>query len=166
MTLTPIEELTDRQWYDAYMTVYDRDLAFEIGTDPRLVMNPPTLVQFYENIMAAVNAGTFKAWAILDGDRYRGHTILDKSGGEWEVGTVIPLDADRSTGAGVRATLHALRWAFLEDESEWVTAFVNHPNTDQVRDFLIRGGFRKFMHFYVMDRSAWETRWGREDDNG
>lgn len=166
MRLVPLGELTDAHWFEAWRTVYDPALAMEVGTNPQLIMTPPTLVEFYRNLTGAMEAGNFMGWGIIDGDRYLGHAVMDRTGGEWELGVVIPEQDDRHRGTGVRAALHALRWAFEDQGAEWVVAFVNHPHTDYVRDILTRGGFRKLMHFFVMDSATWDERWRKEDTDG
>ena len=165
MKYVPLSELSDEHWYEAYLTVYDRKLAQYMGTDPRFVVNPPSLVDFYNNITAHMQNGTFMGWAIVDDDEnYLGHAILDKSTGEWELGVVVPDESRRGTGIGIRAAIYAMNWAFENPECEWVIAYANHPSTDFMRKFLIRAGFRKMMNFYVIDRPTFEERWKYKED--
>ena len=161
MKLVPVQDLTDEQWYHAYLTMFDRKLAYHMGVDPALIANPPKLIEFYQNIMGVIEAGKFVGWGIIDKNgEYLGHTILDKTCGEWEVGTVLADEELWSSGVGVRATLHALRHAFTELDTEWVVAFTQGKDP-KVKDILLRGGFRPFMHFLVMHRDGWKERWGR-----
>jgi RimJ/RimL family protein N-acetyltransferase len=160
MTFVPITEFTDKMWYESYLIVYNKEIAFHMGVNPQLIANPPTLTEFYDNISAAVEAGTGYGFGIIkDGDLI-GHVILDKRSGEWEVGTVLKDKKYWNSGIGARATLHALKWIFDEQEAKWAIThtFGRDP---KVRDMLIRGGFKPFMSFLILDQETWKERWSR-----
>lgn len=158
MNFIPVQDFDDRLWYEAYLTVYNKDLAFHMGVDPSLIANPPSLVQFYENINSKVEDGKAMAWAITRKDEYQGHVILDKSTGEWEIGTVLKDEKAWGSGMGVKATLHGLKWIFEEADAEWAIAWTRGRDP-KVPDMLKRGGFRPFMDFLVMDKPTWNERW-------
>lgn len=159
MRIVPIEELSDAHWADAHKAMYDPKLAEHMGSDPNLIRTPPSLEQFYMNVMDAVEAGKFKAWALLDDDdTYVGHTVLDKSSGEWESGTMLWNPQHWGSGLGVRATLYALRWAFETDGADWVIAFTNGVDPRVIR-MHEKAGYQRFMHFWIFSRHTWETRW-------
>lgn len=158
MKFVPLDEMTPAQWHSAWGVMFDQFLGDHMGVDPALLAQKPTLEQFYDNIMAAHADHRFEAWAIVEGDTYKGHTTLDRQVGEWEIGTVLADPADWNSGTGVRATLHALKWAFEEDGAEWVVAFTQGKDPNVTR-ILHRGGFRPLMHFHVMDRETWDARW-------
>ena len=160
MKLVPIEQLSDENWAQAHDTMYDPDLAAHMGSDPALLQKP-TLQEFYCNIMNAVEDGKFRAWALIASDgSYQGHAVLDKSSGEWEMGAVLKDPALWSRGYGVKAALHAMRWAFEEDHADWVIAFT-HGKDPRVYDIVARGGFRPFMHFWAMPKEVWADKWAR-----
>ena len=160
MRYVAIEEFDDQQWHDCWRVMYDPDLAAHMGVAAELVATPPTLVQFYQNIVAANEAGRFKLFAaIADDGSYLGHAILDKRIGEWELGAVLRDRADWGSGVGVRLALHALQWAFHEDEAEWVVAFTQGVDLNVPR-ILKRGGFRPFANMLIMDRRTYDERWG------
>ena len=130
-----------------------------MGGDPAALPPKPPLLQFYSTIMDAVEAGQFMAWGIISpDDKYVGHTILDKSTGEWEMGTVLVDESLWGSGIGVRAALTALKWAFEEDDAEWVISFVNSKDP-RVERIVQKGGFRKLLHFWVMDKPTWDAKW-------
>lgn len=156
MKLIPIEEFNDAQWEDIHRVMYDLKLARHMGNDAGI--EKPTLQAFYNNLMDGVEAGTFKAWGIFDGTQYKGHTVLVKTDGEWEMGTVLADEEMWSKGYGVKAALHAMRWAFEEDNAPWVVAFTNGRDP-KVFDIVEKGGFKKLFHFWVMDRETWDARW-------
>lgn len=157
MKLVPIEKLTDDQWEQAWNVMYSLKLARHMGNDTWI--QKPDLLSFYNNIMDAVEAGRFKAWGVIDeyGD-YHGHTVLDKSTGEWEMGTVLANEELWSSGIGVRAAAYAMRWAFEEDGANWVIVFTNGRDP-RVHSMVERAGFEKFMHFRVMSKRTWNERW-------
>jgi hypothetical protein len=154
----PITEFSDRDWYDAYLIVYNKDLAFHMGVDPKLLANPPSLTEFYDSINGAVKNGTGYGWAVKKGDEYTGHVILDKTTGVWEVGAVLKNPDNRHKGTGVRALMHALKWIFEEQDEEWAIAFTQGRDP-KVHEMLIRGGFRPLMKFLIMDKRTWHERW-------
>lgn len=158
MKLIHLADMTPELWFEAWEVMYSPYLGDHMGVDPNLTASRPSLSDFYRNIMAAHEAGRFEAWAIVTEDGFKGYTLLDKSVGEWEVGSVLADPSDWNSGIGVRATLHALKWAFEEDESEWVVAFTQgkDPNVPRI---LRRGGFRPLFNYHVMDRDTWNARW-------
>lgn len=162
MTLTEFDTLTDRQIYDAYLTTYDPDLNFEMGTDPRLIANAPDLVEFYRNVEKELRAGRFKGWAYTPKGRYAGHVTLGKNTGEWELGVLVK-PAHQGKGVGVRLALHALSWAFTEDDATWVVARTDarNPNTERMME---RMGFTPLMNFHVMNRHTYIQKWRRQGD--
>lgn len=151
--------MNDAQWAKAHETFYSLRLLRHMGTDPNAIPEKPTLLNFYSNIMSAIEAGKFKAWAVLDanGD-YLGHSILDKTSGEWEMGAVIADENRWSSGIGVKAALTALKWAFEEDGAEWVVSFVTSTDP-RVKGMVERGGFKPLFHFHVMHRDTWYEKW-------
>jgi RimJ/RimL family protein N-acetyltransferase len=161
----PITELSDKHWYQAYLTMFNPKLARHMGVDPLLIANPPSLVQFYQNLMNAHKEGRFMAWGIIREDEYLGHTLLDKTCGEWEIGTVLKDEKLWGSGLGVRATLRALKWAFEEQDIEWVVAFTQGRDP-KVPDLLRRGGFRPLFNYHVMHRDVWKQKWGRRSKDG
>jgi RimJ/RimL family protein N-acetyltransferase len=163
LKLIPLDEMTPDLWYDAWTTMYDPGLADHMGVDPNLVRVPPTLKEFYQNIMDAHRAGRFMGWAITAGGVFKGHAILDKQLGEWEIGTVLVDPADWNSGLGARATLRACQWAFEEDGAEWVIAFTQGRDP-KVPELLHRAGFRPFMHFHVASKDTWDARWRARRD--
>ena len=163
MKLVPLSEMTPPMWYTAWNAMYDGFLGDHMGVDPVLLAQKPTLEQFYDNIMNAHQAGTFEAWAIMKGGEYKGHTLLDKRVGEWEVATVLIDPTDWGSGTGVRATLHALKHAFEVLKAEWVVAFTQGKDARVVEN-LHRGGFRPFMNFHVLDSGTWNARWRARRD--
>lgn len=158
MNFVPVQDFDDRMWYEAYLTVYNKDLAFHMGVDPSLIANPPSLVEFYENITSKVENGTAMAWGVTRKGEYQGHVILDKSTGEWEIGTVLKNRDAWGSGMGVKATLHGLKWIFEDQGSEWAIAWTRGRDP-KVPEMLKRGGFRPFMDFLVMDKPTWNERW-------
>lgn len=158
MKLVPLDEMTPPMWFAAWNAMYDDFLGDHMGVDPALLAQKPSLEAFYENIMTAHQAGQFEAWAIVKGGVYKGHTLLDKRVGEWEIATVLVDPDDWGSGTGVRATLHALKWAFETDEAEWVVAFTQGKDP-RVVEILHRGGFRPLMNFHVLDSGTWNARW-------
>lgn len=160
MTLIHALDFNDRQWYDAHLMMYNRDLSFHMGVDPRHIVNPPSLVDFFKNITAAIEAKMFNAWGILSDDgEFLGYVYLDKSTvGEWEVGTVIADPEKRNRGTGVQATLQAMKHVFEVEDSHWCVAFTQGKDP-KVRAMLIRGGFIPFANYLVMDRPTWNERW-------
>lgn len=156
--LVPIERLTDEQWKQAWDVMYSLKLARHMGSDPAHIVKPP-LLTFYCNIMDAVEAGRFKAWALLDEHgTYLGHTVLDKSTGEWELGVVIANEELWSSGLGVKMALYGLRHVFDVEGSDWAIVFTNGRDP-RVHDMVERGGFQRFMHFRIMSRETWERLW-------
>lgn len=158
MQLVPITDMSPPLWYEVWNAVFDPQMGDHIGADPRIVAMKPSLEVFYQNFMNAVASGNFMAWAIVKDGRYRGHVTLEKSAGEWEIGTVLVDPKDWNSGMGVRATLGGLKWAFEENGAEWVIAFTQGKDP-KIPQYLHRGGFRPFMHFHVMDRATWDARW-------
>lgn len=156
--LVPIEQLTDEQWATAHDAFYSLRMARHMGTDPAQMPPKPDLLTFYNMVMDNLEAGRFRAWVLFKDGEYVGHTILDKGNGEWEMGTAL-FDEDLwHTGIGVKATLHALRWAFEEDGSDWVIAFVNSRDP-RVKEVVRKGGFKPFAHFWVMSKETWDAKW-------
>lgn len=156
----PIPEYTDKMWYESYLLVYNKDLAYHMGIEPKIIVNPPTLVEFYEHITQAVEKGVFYGYAVLKDDDHIGHITLDNKIGEWEVGGVLKDPKLWGSGVGVRAVLHAMKWVFEEQERDWVIAFT-FGKDPKVRKMLIRGGFKPFSNFLVMDKETWQERWAR-----
>lgn len=157
----PLTDMTDAQWHDAWDTMFNPKLAAHMGVNPDIIANRPTLVQFFQNIMAAYDANKFRAWGIVRDGEYLGHVVLDKSAiGEWEVGTSVRNPENWNSGIGVRATLHALQWAFEEDGAEWVVAYTQGEDLNVPR-ILKRGGFRRLANLWVMDQRTWQDRWAK-----
>lgn len=157
-TLVPIENLTDDQWRDAHDAFYSLKLARHMGTDAAQMPPKPDLLTFYSKVMDGVERGVFRAWAILRDGKYVGHTILDKGSGEWEMGTALVDEGLWSSGIGVKAALHAMRWAFEEDNADWVIAFTNGKDP-RVKEIVEKGGFRRFAHFWIMPKETWDAKW-------
>lgn len=159
MKFVQLPDLTTRQWYDLHLSVYNKDLAYHMGTDPRLIVNAPDLNTFYLNMTKAYDDGVLMGWGILgSNNRLKGYAVLDGRAGEWELGVALINKKDWKGGVGVRAALLAMKWVFEVDKSDWVIAFAQGVD-DSVKSILLRGGFRKFMSFYVMDKETWESRW-------
>jgi hypothetical protein len=154
----PITEFSDRDWYDAYLAAYDKNVAFEMGLDPKLIVNPPPLTEFYDSLTEAVNNNTGYGWAIKKNGEYLGHIMVDKKHGVWEFGGSIKDPENRHKGTGVRASMHALKWIFEVQNEEWAIAFARSRDP-RVKKMLLNGGFRPFMNFLVMDRRTWDERW-------
>ena len=165
MKLVHLTEMTPPQWYQVWNAMYDPVLGAHTGVDPVLLAAKPSLEGFYENVMKGHQAGVFEAWAIIKDGAYRGHTVLDKRVGEWELGTILIDPNDWSRGAGVRASLHAAKWAFEEAEAEWLLAFTQGKDP-RVQEMLHRSGFRPLLHFHVMDRATWDARWRARRSDG
>lgn len=164
MRFVPLDEMTPEHWYLAWSTMYDPKTAEHVGVNPAITAAKPPLEAFYTNIMAAFKSGSFRAWAILKGDDFKGYTLLDKSVlGEWEIVTVLPNPSDWRTTIGIRATQHALKWAFEEDGAGWVIAFTQGKDPSLTAQ-LHRGGFRPFAHFHILDRETWDARWRARRD--
>lgn len=161
MRLVPLSELSDELWEAAWRAMYDPKLGTYVGVAPELLATPPSLVDFYANLMAAHQAGVFDAWAILKDDEFRGHVTLDKSSGEWELGCVLVRPSDWGSGLGVRAALKALKHAFVERGAKQVVAFTQGRDP-HVRRILEKGGFLPVYHFWLMTDSTWRQRWGEE----
>ena len=160
MTFVPITEFTDRMWYDCYLIVYNKDLAFSMGVDPKLIVNPPTLPKFYDNITGAVEAGVGFGFGILDDDELIGHVILDKRAGEWEASVVLKDPKYWNSGVGVKAALRAGKWIFEEQDAQWAIGYTLGRDP-KAKEMAIRAGFKPFMNFLVMDRKTWNERWSR-----
>ena len=160
MNFIPITEFTDQMWYESYLIVYNKDLAFHMGVNPQLIVNPPTLIEFHDNIMSAVNAGVGYGFGVIKDDELIGHIILDKRLGEWEGSVVLKDKKYWNSGVGVRASRRAGEWIFEEQECEWAIAYAvgQDPN---VKKMITRAGFKPFMGFYIMDRKTWDERWSR-----
>ena len=159
MKLVPLDEMTPEQWYRAWSTMFNPQVAEHVGVNPAIIAARPSLEDFYQNVMAVHRAGTFEAWAILRGEEFRGYTLLDKSAvGEWEIVTVLTDPADWGSGLGARATIKAVKWAFEVADSEWVVAFTQGRDP-RVHENLVRGGFRPFANLLVLDRQTWDARW-------
>jgi len=158
INFVPITDFTDKDWYEAYLVVYDKNLAYSMGVDPKLIVNAPSLTEFYDNIMSSVNKGTAHGWGIKRGDDYLGHTILDKSSGVWEFGTVLKKEGERNKGIGARATFHAVKWIFEDQNEEWAIAFTRGKDP-RVKEILLKAGFRPLMNFLIMDKRTWNERW-------
>jgi len=156
----PITEYTDQMWYEAYLIVYDKKLAFHMGIDPRLINNPPELTTFYENIMSEVEAERFFGFAILDDDEYLGHITLHNKIGEWEFGAVLKDPKRWNSGLGIKAILRALWWVFEEVGRDWAIAFP-YSRDEKVEKMLLKGGMKPFANFYVIDKDTWQSRWAR-----
>lgn len=156
MKMVPISEITDELWYEIYLTVYSKEMAYHMGIDPRLIVNPPPLVQFYESVMAQVEKGLGYGWAMVKDGKYIGHVIMDKRSGEWEIATAIP-DASNRRGYGVKATYHAMKWVFDEQGDGWIIAYTQGKDP-KVKEMLSKVGFKPFMNFMVFDRRTWEER--------
>ena len=156
----PVTEFTDKQWYDSYLLVYNKELAYHMGVEPSLIVNPPTLVQFYENITRAVDNDRFFGFAVMKDDEHIGHVTLDNKIGEWEVGGVLRDPKMWGKGIGVKAVLHGLKWVFEEKDRDWAIAFT-FGRDPKVRDMLLRGGFKPFSNFLIMDKETWLERWSR-----
>ena len=130
-----------------------------MGTDPALYMSPPSIVNFYEMTTQRVAQGTLQAWLFYSvKDEPVGYVLLDKAKGEWELGIAISKVEERNKGLGVRATLHALKWAFEEAHVRWVTAFTQGKDL-KVPQMIKRMGFEKLYHFWVMTPEVWEATW-------
>ena len=161
MKLVPVERLSDQQWQAAWDMMYDLKLTRHIGTE-----NPqpkPPLQVFYNEMMDAVERGTLKAWGVVGEDgTYHGHTVLEKSTGEWEMGTVLGNEELWGSGIGFRAAMYALRWAF-DHGAQWALAFVRSRDP-RVAEMVEKVGFKKFMHFYVLSRETWDERWASKVD--
>ena len=158
MTLVPIENLSDTQWQEALEGFYSLKLHRQMGSDPNYVPTKPDVLTFYNTVMDGVENGVYRAWAILRDGHYVGHTILDKSSGEWEMGTALADESLWSSGYGVKAALHAMRWAFEEDGAGWVIAFTQGKDP-RVKDMVERGGFKRFAHFWIMSSETWDAKW-------
>jgi len=159
MKLVPLDEMTPEQWYRAWKTMFDPAMAEHVGISPEILAAKPHLEDFYSNIMGAYQQGRYRAWAIIgSGGDFKGYTLLDRTVGEWEITTVLLDPQDWGRGLGARASLRAGRWAFEEDNAEWVVAFTQGKDPT-VADQLKRGGFRPLMNFLVMDRATWNARW-------
>ena len=157
MKIIPVTDFSDSDWYHAYKFVYDKETNEVMGTDPANYTNPPTIVGFYEMTTQKVEQGILQAWLFFSKDKPVGYVLLDKTKGEWELGIAI-TDPDARTGIGVRAALHALKWAFEEKKLKWVTAFTQGRDL-KVPQMMRRMGFEKLYHFWVMTPEAWESNW-------
>lgn len=161
MEYVRFDDLTDAQWEQAHKAFYSLELTREQGgTLPDVV---PSLQEFYNTTWDAIDSGDLVGWAIVDDERYLGHALLVHPHGEWEVGVAVADKQNRGTGMGLRAALYALRYAFEELEAEHVVAFTNNPNSD-IRDILLRGGFKPLFHFLYITKDTWEERWARRKD--
>jgi RimJ/RimL family protein N-acetyltransferase len=159
LQLIHLRDLTDEQWSDVHRLMFDPRMAEHTGVSAELIAAKPDLVSFYRNIMMAHKADRFQGWAIVRGDDFLGHAILDKSAlGEWELSCVLLDPDDWGTGIGVKAALHALNWAFEKDKTQWVYASVRNKDP-KVRRILRKGGFREFSNILLMDAPTWESRW-------
>lgn len=154
MQLVHLNDMTPEHWFHAWNAMYDPYLADYMGVQEELVQNKPELPDFYRNITNAHAQGKFQGWAILKDDEFRGYTLLDKTVGEWESGTVLANQEDWSTGLGVFPTFHAWRWAFEEDGAEWVVAFTNGTDPKVMR-MHEKIGYKRLLHFWVMSRDNW-----------
>jgi RimJ/RimL family protein N-acetyltransferase len=158
MKFVPLDEMTPPLWYHAWNAMFDQDLGDHMGVNPEIIASKPPLEVFYQRVMDSHAEGRFMAWAIVVGDEFKGYTLFDKTFGEWEIGTVLIDPKDWGSGLGARATLKALRWAFEEQDIEWVVAFTQGKDP-KVAELLHRGGFRPFLHFHVLDKPTWHARW-------
>lgn len=158
MKLIHLNDLTFQHWQTALDTMFSPTLGEHMGVDPNIIAHRPTLEQFYANIMDAHERNAFQAWGIIHEGKLIGYTLLDKRIGEWEIATVLSDSSLWGSSLGARATLHALQWAFEDDEAEWVVAFTQGKDPT-VREMLERGGFRPLANMLVMDKATWQTRW-------
>lgn len=165
MKIIPIPELTDEQWAQAHEAFFSLKNARRMGTDPNLMPPTPTLLQFYSQIMDRVEAGTFMGWAAIEGDKYVGHAVLDKTSGEWEFGVMIQDETKINSGLGARLTLKALRELFENTDAQWAMAFINATDPN-VKTMAVRFGFRPFLHFYLLSRCMWNFKWGTRRTGG
>ena len=159
MLLVPQDEWSDTLWFEVKELIYDPALAEHLGVDPSLVPAKPDLPTFYQNYSAAHANNRAHLWAMVGAeDKFLGYAGLNKLVlGEWEISTIVADPRRRSSGLGFRAGLKTLKWAFEEDEAEWVFATV--PPDHDVRSMAIRCGFRPFGSVVLMDRPAWNKRW-------
>ena len=159
MRMVPIQDFNDTDWYNAYQIVYHVETNEIMGTDPEIYTHPPTIVGFYEVATQKVEQEKIQGWLFYDSeDVPTGYVVLDKTKGEWELGIAIWDPEKRGTGIGVRATLHALKWAFEEKKLKWVTAFTQGTDL-KVPQMIKRMGFEKLYHFWVMTPQIWDERW-------
>lgn len=156
----PVTEYTDKMWYESYLTTYNKDLAFHIGMEPALVANPPKLLDFYENVTRGVEQGLFYGFGIVKDDELIGHITLDNRIGEWELGAAIRHQEHWNHGLGVKAALHAMQWVFGEKGRDWIIAF-SFGKDPNVKDMILRMGFKPFANFFVLDKETWQERWAR-----
>ena len=157
MKLVPITEMTPDLWYYAWNAMFDPALGDVVGTDPALIAAKPPLEDFYRNITKAHEEGRLQAWAIVKDDKFRGYTLLDRTIGEWENGTVLVDPKDWSSGMGVVAAYHAFHWAFDQEGAEWVITFTQGKDP-HVRNIHEKIGFRRLMNFWVLDKGTWQER--------
>lgn len=157
MRYVKLEDMSDSMWEASHKAYYSLELAREMGG---VINERPPLQDFYNTMMDEIEAGRLIGWALIsdENDEYLGHTVLVKPHGEWEVGTALVSKSDWGSGMGVRATLHALRYAFEEMGAKQVIAFALNPSGVS-KDYLIRGGFRPFLNFLLMPVEVWESRW-------
>lgn len=162
MKLVPASEFSVEDWFSAYKVVYNAELAPLMGWDfPALGETPPSFTEFFDDWQSKSKAGNLFAWGVFDADgKFVGYTILHRTPAvpEWELGTAIADASKRRAGIGVRATLHALKYAFEELNAEWVWA-ISEVKNKEVESILERGGFRRFAHFYLMRHDDFEERW-------
>jgi RimJ/RimL family protein N-acetyltransferase len=159
-----LTEFTDEDWFNAHQIMYDQAVMDVMGSQER-IPNPPTLVTYYEYSIRAHERGALEGWLIYKGDEPLGYVLLDSSNGEWELGVAIRNASDRNRGVGIRAVLHALRWAFETKGVEWVTAFSLGTDT-KVPRMLKKFGFRRLYHFWVLDKATWFDKWSGRLKNG
>lgn len=161
MSLIPIEDFTKHKlWEDVHRVTFSPELNFHQGTDVEKWSNPPDLRTFITNISTLYNNGQLKSWGILVDGVYVGHsTLLRKGEDVWEIGTVLADPDHWNKGYGVRATLHAMKWAF-DNGAAWVIAFTQGKDP-RVNAMLKKGGFKTFLNMEIIDKETHLKRWAR-----
>lgn len=156
-----MEDMDDAMWAEAHKAYYSLELTREMGgpTDYEV----PTLQSFYNMMMDAIDEGQMYGWTILKDDEYAGHAALVKRETEWEVGVAVVSQEDRGRGLGIRAGLHALRFAFEELGAKQIIAFAYNPN-GIAKGMIERIGFRPFLNFLMLPIEVWEEKWARRKD--
>ncbi len=89
MKLLAAYKLKVNQWKQLYDITYNPELNRVLGVPSEVTLNPPTLVEFYENILNAYDDGTGLSWVILHRDKMIGYVSLVKTFGEWEMGIAL-----------------------------------------------------------------------------
>lgn len=159
MKIVPIQEFDKDLWVAAHAAAFNPEFRYEMGFTPDSVVS---LVEFYDELKAKMDAGNFYAWAALDNeDEFVAYNMLTKHPelGEWEIGTSVTSLKHKNRGVAARLHRYALSFAFTELEADWVWA-VSSRRVPSVMRMMERAGYVPFGHLHLMHKDWFMNRWG------